>query len=79
MSDLYINTMLQILLPVNAKNTILRILKNNNINDERIYIINNIKNLLLQKIDCERSPTGDKIGWNPFVYKRIINDFATTK
>ena len=75
MSDLYINTMLQILLPVNAKNTILRILKNNNINDERIYIINNIEKLLLQKLDCERSPTGDKIGWNPFVYKRIINDF----
>ena len=75
MSSLYISTMLRFLLPVNAKNTILRILKNKNINDERIYIINNLEKLLLHKIEYERSPTGDKIGWIPFVYERIISDF----
>jgi hypothetical protein len=66
---------MRFLLPVNAKNTILRILKNKNINDERIYIINNLEKLLLQKLEYERSPTGDKIGWIPFVYEKIIGDF----
>ena len=75
MYSFYINTILKDYLPTDAKNTLLRILKNNNINDNRIYILNNLERILVQNLDSSRSATGDIIGYHPFLYRKVLNAF----
>jgi len=75
MSHFYINTLLKDICPLDAKNTIIRILKNNNVNDERIYILNNLENILQHNLESKRSPSGERIGYMPFVYMKTSDEF----
>ena len=75
MSHFYINTLLRDICPLDAKNTIIRILKNNNVNDERIYILNNLENILQHNLESKRSPSGERIGYMPFVYMKTSDEF----
>lgn len=75
MSHFYINTLLREICPLDARNTIIRILRNNNVNDERIYILNNLENILQHNLESKRSPSGERIGYMPFVYMKTSDEF----
>jgi hypothetical protein len=75
MSEFYINAILKEICPLDARNTIIRILRNNNVNDERFYILNNLEHILRRNLESERSPSGECIGYVPFVYRKITDEF----
>ncbi len=69
------NTLLREIFPLDARNTIIRILKNHNANDERIYILDNCEHILRSNLESKRSPSGERIGYIPCVYESICSDF----
>ena len=75
MTSFYNDIVLKEYLPDKARNTILRILRNNNIYDERIDILNNLEQILKASIESSRGPTGDFVGYHPHVYRKIVSEF----
>ena len=75
MTCFYNNFVLKEYLPDKARNTIIRILRNNNIHDKKIDFLNNLEQILRASIESSRGPTGDFVGYHPYVYRKIVSEF----